>query len=179
MTDSQRARICVVDDDPVGLTAITHLLLPLFELVVARNGRDALRLVRRHPPDLVLLDIEMPGLDGIAVCRRLKDDPLTEEIPVVFLTSSTDETVEERGLTAGAADFIAKPARGPVVVTRLLNLVRMKRQAEQLRLQAQTDGLTGLANRRHFDQMLLQELRRAQRNRQPVSLLMIDVDHFK
>lgn len=155
------------------------MLQPWFELAVARNGRDALRLVRRQPPDLVLLDIEMPGLDGLAVCRRLKDDPLTEEIPVVFLTSSTDQSIEERGLTAGAADFIAKPARGPVVVARLSNLVRMKQQAEQLRRQAQIDGLTGLANRRHFNQMLLQELRRAWRNRQPVSLLMIDVDHFK
>lgn len=173
------ARICVVDDDPISLAAIAKVLQPQFEVVAARTGREALRIIRHQLPDLVLLDIAMPDLDGFAVCRRLKGDPLTEAIPIVFLTSSRDEGTEERGLNAGASDFINKPARGPVVAARIHNLVQMKRLAETLRAQAQTDSLTGLPNRRFFLQELGKELHRARRNRQALSLMMIDIDHFK
>jgi diguanylate cyclase (GGDEF)-like protein len=172
-------RVCVVDDDPTTLAAMAALLAPEFEVVAARNGRDALRLIRRDPPDLVLLDVQMPGLDGFAVCRRLKADPLTEGLPVVFLTAQGDEATEVDGLAAGAADFITKPPRGPAVCARVRNLVRMKRLAERLRLQAQTDALTGLANRAQFMRVLAAEVLRAQRQRAPLSVLMIDVDHFK
>lgn len=177
--EAPRARLCLVDDDPIVLAAMARMLQPQFDVMVARSGHEALRLVRRSPPDLVLMDIEMPDLDGLAVCRRLKDDALTAEVPVVFLTSSTDETIEERGLAAGASDFITKPPRGPVVAARIWNLVRMKRLAETLRAQAQTDGLTGLYNRRYLMQELGKELQRGRRTRKPLSLLMIDVDHFK
>ena len=172
-------RVCVVDDDPTSLAAIAKLLQPRFEVVVARSGREGLLIIRRNPPDLVLLDIEMPDMDGFAVCRHLKGDALTEQIPVVFLTASRDEEIEERGLSAGASDFIAKPPRGPVVLARIHNLVRMKQLAESLRLQAQTDDLTGLPNRGHFTHVLGQELTRARRQKQTVSLMMIDIDHFK
>lgn len=179
LIDAAPARVCLVDDDRVSLAAMAALLQAECEVVVSRSGRDALRLVRRQPPDLIVLDLEMPDMDGIAVCRRLKDDPLTEDLPVVFLTAHTDDETEVRGLAAGAADFIAKPPRGPVVLARIRNLVRMKRLAERLRAEAQTDGLTGLANRSHLNRNLHQEMLRALRQRQPLSLLMIDVDHFK
>jgi diguanylate cyclase (GGDEF)-like protein len=176
---SAMPKVCVIDDDPTSLAAIVKLLQPRFNVVVARSGREGLLIIRRNPPDLVLLDIEMPDLDGFAVCRRLKDDVLTEQIPVVFLTASRDEAIEERGLGAGASDFIAKPPRGPVVLARIHNLVRMKQLAESLRVQAQTDELTGLPNRGHFMHVLGQELTRARRQKQTVSLMMIDIDHFK
>lgn len=179
VTDPAPARICVVDDDLTSLAAVAKLLQPHFDVVAARNGQEALRLIRRDLPDLVLLDIEMPDLDGFSVCRHLKADPLTEPIPVVFLSSSQDEVVEERGLGTGASDFITKPPRGPVVVARIVNLVRMKKLAESLREQAQTDSLTNLPNRGHFTRVLSQELIRAQRHKQSVSLVMIDIDHFK
>lgn len=177
--DLAPARVCLVDDDRLSLAAMAALLETECEVIVSRSGRDALRLVRRQPPDLIVLDLEMPDMDGFSVCRRLKEDPLTEDLPVVFLTAHNDDETEVRGLAAGAADFIAKPPRGPVVLARIRNLVRMKRLAEQLRAEAQTDGLTGLGNRAHFMRALRQELLRAQRQRQPVSLLMVDVDHFK
>lgn len=172
-------RVCVIDDDPTSLAAIVKLLQSRFDVVVARSGREGLLIIRRNPPDLVVLDIEMPDMDGFAVCRRLKGDVLTEQIPVVFLTASRDEAIEERGLGAGASDFIAKPPRGPVVLARIHNLVRMKQLAERLRVQAQTDDLTGLPNRGHFTHVLGQELMRARRQKQTVSLMMIDIDHFK
>lgn len=174
-----RARVCVVDDDPSVLSALAALLQAEFDVVAARSGRDALRLVRRDPPDLILLDVQMPDLDGFAVCRRLKDDPLTADVPVVFLTAQVDEETEVRGLNSGGDDFIAKPPRGAVVLARTRNLVRMKRQADQLKREARRDVLTGLANRRHFTSTLSDELLRAKRQHKPVSLLMFDVDHFK
>lgn len=173
------ARVCVVDDDPTTLAALATLLTPEFEVIACRSGRDALRLIRRDPPDLVLLDVQMPELDGLAVCRRLKADPLTEALPVIFLSAHGDEATEVDGLAAGAADFITKPPRGPVVRARVRNLVRMKRLAEDLRQQAQTDALTGLANRARFMRVLGEEVPRALRHGTPLSVLMIDVDHFK
>jgi diguanylate cyclase (GGDEF)-like protein len=172
-------RVCVVDDDPTALAATAAALGDQFDISVARSGQDALRLIGRNPPDVVLLDVDMPGLDGVAVCRLLKDDPLTEHLPVVFLTAHGDEATELRGLAAGAADFVAKPARGPVVAARLNNLGRMKRMAERLRIESQTDGLTGLQNRAQLDRLLQHESLRAQRKRLPLALLLIDVDHFK
>lgn len=176
---AERPRVCVVDDDPAILAALAALLQSEFEVVVARNGHDALRLARKDPPDLILLDVQMPDLDGFAVCRRLKDDPLTAEVPVVFLTAQGDEATEVRGLTAGADDFIAKPLRGAVVLARTRNLVRMKRLADQLKREALRDGLTGLANRKHFTHTLRDELLRAARQHRPVAVLMFDVDFFK
>ena len=172
-------RVCIVDDDPTALAATTAALSEHFEIIVARSGQDALRLIGRNPPDVVLLDVEMPGMDGVAVCRQLKGDPLTEHLPVVFLTAHGDEATELRGLDAGATDFVAKPARGPVVAARLKNLGRMKRMAERLRIESQTDGLTGLQNRAQLDRLLQHETLRALRQRLPLSLLLIDVDHFK
>lgn len=176
---AQLPRVCVVDDDPSMLAALVALLQAEFDVVAARNGRDALRLIRSDPPDLILLDVQMPDADGFVVCRRLKDDPVTAEVPVVFLTAQDDEQTELRGLTAGADDFIGKPPRGAAMLARCRNLIRMKRQADQLKLEARRDGLTGLANRRHFSSCLNQELRLARRQHKPVSVLMFDVDHFK
>jgi diguanylate cyclase (GGDEF)-like protein len=175
----QPLRVCIVDDDPTALAAATAALSERFDITVARSGQDALRLIGRHPPDVVLLDVEMPGMDGMAVCQQLKADPLTEHLPVVFLTAHGDEATELRGLAAGATDFVAKPARGPVVAARLQNLGRMKRMAEQLRIESQTDSLTGLQNRGQLDRLLQHEILRALRHRLPLSLLLIDIDHFK
>lgn len=177
--NSKEARVCVIDDDPNSLAAIVSLLKQECDVVVARSGRDALRMIRQSPPDLIILDLEMPDLDGFAVCSRLKADPLTADLPVIFLTSHADEETEVRGLTAGAADFITKPARGPAVLARIQNLIRLKRMAERLRAAAQTDDLTGLPNRGRFSKVLADELLRARRQQLPVSLLMVDVDHFK
>jgi diguanylate cyclase (GGDEF)-like protein len=172
-------RVCVVDDNPASLSAITALLFPTFDVTVARTGRDALRLIAQMPPDVVLLDIEMPDMDGLEVCRRLKQDPVTRDLPIVFLTGHGDEATELAGLKAGGADFIAKPPKGPSVCARIHNLVLMKRLTERLRMEAQTDAPTGLGNRAKFAEVLNVELARARRLQQEVSLLMVDVDHFK
>ena len=176
---NQKPRLLVVDDDAVVLSALGALLGEGHEVRVARRGRDALRLARLEPPDLVMLDVGLPDIDGYEICRRLKNDPLTAEVPVIFLTAESSDDAEVRGLQVGGADFISKPPRRAVVLARVANLVRMKRLTDRLHREAMTDGLTGLANRAHFDRTLQVEWLRAMRNGLPLGLLMVDIDHFK
>jgi diguanylate cyclase (GGDEF)-like protein len=145
----------------------------------ATSGEDALEFCRNKVPDLILLDVIMPGLNGYEVCRRLKQDERTREIPVIFVTAQSDATEEEDGLAAGAVDFIAKSASANVMRARVGTLLTLKRQSDLLRQMARVDALTGLANRRHFDETLNSEWRRCTRSGTPLSLMLIDLDHFK
>jgi diguanylate cyclase (GGDEF)-like protein len=177
--NEQGAKILVVDDMPSNVQALSLLLKGEYEIHVATTGEKALELCRSKLPDLVLLDVMMPGIDGYEVCTRLKADPSTRDIPVVFITARNEMEDETLGLEAGAIDFISKPFRPPIVKARVRNHVLMKRQADLLRRLSVMDGLTGIANRRHFDDMLDKAWRRCGRAGVPLSLLMIDVDHFK
>lgn len=176
---TDRPKVLIVDDDVNVIVALQVLLADAFELRAARGGADALRLAREDPPDLMLLDIEMPGLSGYEVCAELKGDALLAAVPVIFLTQHADDAAEIRGLAAGAADFITKPPRGAVVQARIEAHLRMKHMADALRAAALTDGLTGIANRRRWDDTLRIECMRALRMRTPLALLIADVDHFK
>jgi diguanylate cyclase (GGDEF)-like protein len=174
-----RPQLLIVDDQPLNIRLLHQIFQADHEVFVATSGEDALAFCRTQLPDLILLDVIMPGLDGYEVCRRLKRDPRTAEIPVVFVTSQSDSAEEEDGLAAGAADFIAKTASANVMRARVRTLITLKRQADLLRSLAHIDGLTGLANRRHFDDKLAAEWRRCGRSRKPLSLILIDIDHFK
>jgi diguanylate cyclase (GGDEF)-like protein len=174
-----RARLLVVDDQPLNIRLLHQVFQADHQVFVATSGEDALAFCGAQLPDLILLDVVMPGLDGYAVCRRLKLDPRTCEIPVVFVTSQVDSTEEEVGLAAGAVDFIAKSASANVMRARVNTLITLKRQTDLLRSLAQLDGLTGLANRRHFDTKLDAEWRRGIRSGSPLALILIDIDYFK
>jgi diguanylate cyclase (GGDEF)-like protein len=174
-----RPQLLIVDDQPLNIRLLHEIFQADHEVFVATSGEDALTFCRTHLPDLILLDVLMPGLDGYEVCRRLKRDPRTSEIPVIFVTSQSDSAEEEDGLAAGAADFIAKTASANVMRARVHTLITLKRQADLLRTLAHIDGLTGLANRRHFDDKLAGEWRRCSRSGKPLSLILIDIDHFK
>jgi diguanylate cyclase (GGDEF)-like protein len=174
-----RPQLLIVDDQPLNVRLLHQIFQADYDVFVAMGGEDALKFCRTHLPDLVLLDVLMPGLDGYEVCRRLKRDPRTREIPVVFVTSQSDSAEEEDGLAAGAADFIAKSASAKIMRARVNTLITLKRQTDLLRSLARSDALTGLANRRHFDEKLSAEWRRCGRSGKPLSLILIDVDHFK
>jgi diguanylate cyclase (GGDEF)-like protein len=174
-----RPRLLIVDDQPLNIRLLHQIFQADHEVFVATSGEAALAFCQTQLPDLILLDVVMPGLDGFAVCRQLKLDPLTCEIPVVFVTSQSDSTEEEDGLAAGAADFIAKSASAKVMRARVNTLITLKRQTDLLRSLAQVDGLTGLANRRHFDAKLDDEWRRGTRSGTPLALILIDLDCFK
>jgi diguanylate cyclase (GGDEF)-like protein len=171
--------ILLVDDDPGIIQLLGRILATVGELRFATSGADALRLVQELPPDLILLDAEMQGMSGYGVLDALKARPEMADVPVVFVTGHSEPAFEVAAFEAGAADFIAKPFRAALVLARVTTQLRLKRMADQLRTAAATDGLTGVANRRKFDQTLEQEWQRSIRSADPLSLLLVDVDHFK
>ena len=174
-----RQSLLLVDDDAASVQVLARMLAGLGELRFALSGEDALRLARESPPDLILIDAEMPGLSGLEVCAALHADPLLTDVPVIIVTGHTEAAVEVAGFAAGASDFIRKPPVAEVVVARVRTQLRLKALGDALRASALTDGLTGLANRRRFDQDLRVECERARRSHESLALLMIDVDRFK
>lgn len=175
----EKPRVLVVDDQAIQLQLLHQLFQVDYQVFIATNGRRALDICRDNPPDLVLLDVEMPGMDGFEVCARLQADEATRHIPVIFLTGHSDPQEETRGLGLGAVDFIAKPVNPAVVRARVRTHLTLKRQSDSMRRLAFLDGLTGVYNRRYFDQQLPIEVARAQRNESPLSVMMLDVDCFK
>ncbi|MFI8383230.1 diguanylate cyclase domain-containing protein [Pseudomonas sp. NPDC079069] len=148
-------------------------------MFMATDGEQALQTCRTVLPDLVLLDVHMDGLDGHEVCRRLKDDPETRDIPIIFVTAQGEEQDEVRGFELGAVDFIVKPINPVIVKARVNTHLTLKQQTDILRSFALLDGLTGVANRRKFDEELALDWRQCQREQAPLSVILIDVDHFK
>jgi diguanylate cyclase (GGDEF)-like protein len=175
----ERPRILVVDDQPSNIQTLYQVLKGDYDVAMATDGSQAIELCQRRPPDLVLLDVVMPGIDGFEVCRRLKVDPATRDVPVIFVTARDSTEDETLGLEVGAVDFITKPVNPPVVRARVRTHVALKRQADLLRSMAFNDGLTGVANRRWFDERLQVEWLRCRRNKLPLSLILLDLDHFK
>lgn len=175
----RRPRLLLVDDQPVNIQALHRVFAADCQLLMATDGGRALQLCRDRQPDLVLLDVQMPGMDGHELFAELKTDPLLSSIAVIFLTAQDDPDDESRALDAGAADFISKPFNPSVVRARVRTQLTLKHQADLLRELAFIDGLTGVHNRRHFDERLLAETRRAQRTRSPLAVVLADVDHFK
>ncbi|MBI4983773.1 MAG: diguanylate cyclase [Rhodocyclales bacterium] len=172
--------ILLVDDVPSNLDVLAEALRLEYRIKIATNGPDALRIAAEEPqPDLILLDVMMPGMDGFEVCRRLKDNAETKNIPVVFVTASDGSADEQRGLDLGALDYITKPFHLPILRARVRNLVALKTRADLLESLAHCDALTGIPNRRRFDEALETEWLRCQRNALPLAVLMIDIDHFK
>ncbi len=171
--------ILVADDTPANLDLLSALLGGDYELLFAGSGREALELTVAHSPDLVLMDILMPELDGYEVCRRLKADVRTRDIPIIFVSALDQEADEALGLELGAIDFISKPFSPPIVRARIRNHMELKQQRDFLRGLSFLDGLTGIANRRRFDEVLDREWRRHIRNQVPLSLIMMDIDLFK
>ena len=173
------ATVLVVDDDATNVAVLGEILGGEHHIVTASGGAEALALIADAPPDLVLLDVMMAGMDGYEVCRRLKADPATAPIPVIFVTALGDSEAEAHGLELGAMDYVTKPVNPPAVRARVRNHIELKRARDQLARLATVDGLTGLANRRRFDEALAATHQRLARTGGTLSLLMLDVDHFK
>ncbi|QDL56901.1 diguanylate cyclase [Rhodoferax aquaticus] len=174
-----KPKILIVDDQPINVQALHQVFADGYQIFMATRGEQALSVCASKQPDLVLLDVEMPGMDGFEVCERLRADPLTRDIPVIFVTAHRDEASETRGLELGAVDFISKPFNPNIVRARVKTQLTLKAQADLLRSWAYLDGLTGICNRRHFDEQLKAEWERSLREKTPLSVLMLDVDFFK
>lgn len=176
---SEKQTVLAIDDVPANLKLLGEILQPEYRFLVATSGPQGLEIAASKQPDLILLDVMMPGMDGYEVCRQLKANPLTQSIPVIFVTALKEETDEERGLEIGAIDYVTKPFRPTIVRIRVRNHIELKRYHDLLESQAVTDGLTGIANRRQFDKWLDREWRLAIRRQSPISLILGDIDCFK
>ncbi|HTN54105.1 MAG TPA: diguanylate cyclase [Anaeromyxobacter sp.] len=184
---AERAKILVVDDSRTQLEWLVKVLeRDGYDVSTAIDGKDAIRKVRSGSPDLVLLDMILPDMDGLEVLRIVKARPDDQFIPVIVLSVKSDLDTKVTGLRIGADDFLAKPFAEAEILARCAAMLRIKSLQDQLREtqrklkeQTLTDELTGLKNRRAFDERLPEEFRRAQRYTDPVSLIMIDLDHFK
>ncbi len=180
-------RVLVVDDHSDNVFLLSQLLRRSgYVIEAARDGLEALERVRDFEPDLMLLDIMMPKLDGLEVCRRLKGQASTEQIAILLLSAITDESQRVEGLDAGADDYVTKPYSPRELLARVRAQLRVKERRDDLasrnaKLQeiAIRDSLTGLFNRGYFDGRLRIELERAKRYHHSLSLLIMDLDHFK
>lgn len=187
-------KILIIDDTPANIQ-ILHAVLgdDLYSIFFAASGREGMKMARKELPDLILLDIMMPEMDGYAVCAELKREALTRQIPIIFITAMSTVEDETKGLELGAIDYITKPFNPPIVKARVKNHLELKRHRDllekltieldkknlALNLLAREDALTGLANRRYFNEVLASEIRRAQRSHLLLSLILCDVDFFK
>jgi diguanylate cyclase (GGDEF)-like protein len=175
----RRPRLLVVDDQAANVQVIFKAFSQDHQVFMATSGNQAINVCTEKMPDLVLLDIEMPDINGFEVCSRLKSNPLTKDIPVIFVTSHDNEQAEAKGFAVGAVDFITKPISREIVRARVRTHLLLKQQADLLRKWVYMDGLTGVFNRRHFNERYSAEWGRAFRHGGPLSLIFIDVDFFK
>lgn len=171
--------ILIVDDDSTVVLALRNVLRGIGQTRFAPNGAEALAMIQQSPPMLILLDVELPDISGLEICAQLKANPETTDIPVLFITSHAEPGFEEQVFDAGAADYISKPLNPRVVAARAQTHLAYRLAMQMLDTQAHTDGLTGLANRRSFDETLDEELKRARRQQLPFTVMMIDIDEFK
>jgi len=176
----QRPTILIVDDVPTNVQILADALRADYRIKVANNGLSALEIAQREPrPDLILLDVMMPEMDGLEACKRLKKMPQTKNIPIIFITAKTEESDEELGLNLGAVDYITKPFSIAITKARIRNHIQLKRQADLLESLSLVDALTHIPNRRRFNETIDAEWKRAARENTSLALLMIDIDHFK
>lgn len=180
MSSQTKQTILIVDDEPLNIKVLSQALSPWYRVKAATNGRDAINISSSEdPPDLILLDISMPDMDGYQVCQELKSSHETKDIPIIFLTGKNSTEDEAKGLELGAADYIAKPFSLPIVMARIRNQILLKIKTDMLEKLVSVDSLTEVANRRRFDELLTEELGRSIRSNGFLSVIMIDVDFFK
>lgn len=172
-------RILIVDDDPATIRILAQVVSEQGHVLFATSGADAIVAARDERPDLILLDAQMDGMDGFEACVVLRSLPDMGDVPILFVTANRDVASEMRALEVGAVDFIAKPFHPAIVQARVRTHLTLKQRTDALRRLATIDGLTGIANRRHFDARLQQEVRRISRSHSPLSVALVDVDHFK
>lgn len=172
--------VLIVDDSPTNIHILAACLKDKYQLQISTNGEQCIAIARSTPqPDLILLDIEMPGISGYEVCRQLKESDETLAIPIMFVTARQGNDDEEKGLMLGAVDYITKPIHPAIVVARVNTQITLKLQRDELIQMALHDQLTGLYNRHYMLEISKQKIAKAIRHQQSFCILMIDIDHFK
>jgi len=184
----EKETILIVDDTPMNIQLIGSILKPLeYRLVFATNGQEALDIVRKNSDiDLILLDVMMPFLDGFQTCTKLKENPETKDIPVIFITAKDDVDSIAKAFDVGGVDYITKPFREVEIVKRVQTHLRLARLTKEFKVTAQkmeklanTDPLTGIANRMKFNAILEHQIAITNRYKKSLGLIFFDIDHFK
>ena len=175
----RKPRLLLIDDQPTNIQVLYRVFADDYQVFMATSGAQALQTARQEDPDVILLDVMMPDMDGYEVCQQLKQDGATRDIPILFVTAHHEAQEETRGLSVGAVDFITKPINPAVVRARVHTHLTLKRQTDALKRLVFIDALTHTFNRRYFDERLTEEYGRAQRTGKPLCLLLVDVDFFK
>ncbi len=176
----EKSVILIVDDVASNIQVLATFLKDIYDLKIANNGQRALDLATIEPyPDLILLDISMPDMDGYEVLEKLKENDITKNTPVIFVTGSDTIQDEEKGLALGAVDYITKPISPAIVKARVKTHLIIKHQRDELLYNASHDQLTGLNNRHILAEEGQRKFSRAHRKGDELSVIMLDIDHFK
>lgn len=192
---NNKTHILIVDDNPQNLKILGNVLKENtdYTLAFAMNGEEALEYISKNRPDMILLDVMMPGIDGFEVCENLKKDPETEDIPVIFITAKSEPEDIVRGFRAGGVDYVTKPFSEAELLMRIRTHIELKKSRdllelknrelteayEKIELLALTDTLTGIPNRRNITNLMAKEVSRCKRNGGTFSMIMCDIDFFK
>lgn len=175
-----RETLMIVEDSSANIMILENALNSAYKIISVNQPSKALAALKTNPkPDLLLLDIMMPEIDGFDLCRIIKQDPETQGIPIIFLTAKSNPIDEIKGLSLGAVDYIYKPYVIPVIKARIHTHLDLKRKYDLLESLALLDGLTEIANRRFLDENLEKEWRRNLRTSTPLGCIMLDIDYFK
>ena len=177
--DNEKPRILIVDDEVFNLQFLTELLGNDYRINAAKNGLKAFELTQRLQPDLIILDVVMPQMDGHKVIKKIKNDPDICHIPVIFLTSLGNAQDEEKGLSLGALDYINKPFHPAIVKARVNNILELVKHRKLVEKISFLDGLTNIPNRRAYDKQFISAWQRACHKGHPLSLGFLDIDYFK
>jgi diguanylate cyclase (GGDEF)-like protein len=172
-------KILIVDDEKMNIISLTHSLKPQYEIIVAIDGTSAIEAAVKHMPDIILLDIVMPDMNGFDVLAKLKDSAVTMNIPVIFITGLNNAGDEEKGLSLGAVDYIVKPFNKSILKARIDTHLKMAEYISTIEKLCMLDALTGLPNRRGFDTRMNAEWEHAYREKKTLGLIMLDIDKFK
>jgi len=177
--DVKKNTLLIVDDENANLKVLSHILGSDYTIYTATNGVSAIQKAKELKPDLILLDILMPEMDGYEILSTIKETEEINKTPVVFITGLDSVEDEEKGLSLDAADYITKPFSAPIVKLRVRNQIQIVNQLRTIERLSLVDQLTGIANRRSFDGRLNIEWKQAIREKTSLSLLMMDLDKFK
>lgn len=175
----QKQTLMIVDDYQSNLDAMNALFSFMYEVILKNNAKDAIDYALKEEVDLILLDVDMPDMNGYEACEVLKSNELTAHIPIIFVTAADSPDEEEKGLLLRAVDYIVKPINLPILHVRVRNQMALVQSRKKLEELSCLDGLTGTSNRRQLDTMLLQHYATSIRHEHSLALLMIDIDNFK
>ncbi|MBK3332423.1 diguanylate cyclase [Persephonella atlantica] len=176
--ETKKKTILVVDDNAENLDILAELLEE-YDVIDTTDGYEALEILNEEKVDLILLDVMMPEIDGFELCKKIKDNPQTQDIPIMFITALTDEDSIVKSYEIGGSDYITKPFKKKELLAKVKREFKIQDLQNELKLMASTDPLTKLYNRRYFKEVSKHFVFSAKRENEPLSVLMLDIDKFK